>query len=82
MKRKIKRILLTILVLGILFLPIAPYVRNQICLQQFDNQIKHQLPQDTKIIEKVSACGKLNRNGNSIDFLPLSLFIHHFRSIN
>lgn len=62
----------------ILFLIIAPFVIspivNDITLKNFARQLnKYPLPQKTEVIERERVCGKLNGNGNGMDFFSCIL---------
>ncbi len=74
--RTLKRIIIGFcLILAIAILPfvINPVINN-IRLANFSRQIyTHSLPMQTKILEKQSICGKLNGNGDGMDFLATIL---------
>jgi hypothetical protein len=75
MKKIIKRTLFTIILIPVILLRlvVTPYIvvpiLNNISLSGFSRQIyKYPLPQNTVFIEKEAVCGKLNGNGNGMDF--------------
>lgn len=64
---------LVIIVLFVSLFLIIPLVNN-VNLSKFEKQFsKHQLPPETTIVEKESILGKLNGNGNGLDFLAAIL---------
>jgi len=77
----LKRIIMSFcLILVIVILPwlINPVINN-IRLAHFSRQIyTYSLPMQTKILEKQSICGKLNGNGDGMDFLATILIKSDF----
>ncbi len=80
MKRIIKRLLFTIalvpalLVLLVVTLFIVSPILNNITLSSFSKQIYEcPLPKNTLLIEAEAVCGKLNGNGNGMDFFACIL---------
>jgi len=64
-------IVLAVIYISLYF--IAP-VKNNISLSIFANQINtNHLPEQTMIITKEARCGKLNGNGNGMDFFACAL---------
>jgi hypothetical protein len=75
MKKIIKRMLFAIVLIPVilLILVVTPYIvvpiLNNITLSSFSKQIyDYPLPQNSVLIEKEAVCGKLNGNGNGMDF--------------
>ena len=65
---------LSFTILGIFLIIILPFIIspivNNIFLYIFSNQLKRcPIPKETKFIEQKSVCGKLNGNGNGMNFL-------------
>lgn len=76
LKRVGKIILVTPLVISVLFmcLFIAVPLVNNVQLHKFTKQFSaHQLPAETKVLETKSVVGKLNGNGNGLDFFAAVL---------
>jgi hypothetical protein len=82
MKKTNKRLLILapimLIPIIVIFLLVLPYIVspiiNDISLNSFSGQInKYALPQNTEIIEKKQVCGKLNGNGNGMDFFACIL---------
>ena len=76
----IKRVLIVIALIPVLsvLLIITPFfispILNNITLSSFTRQIyKYPLPNGTELIEKKAVCGKLNGNGNGMDFFACIL---------
>lgn len=68
-------LLIPVILILVILLPwiIAP-VSNDFSLHQFSKQLyDYPLPPHTQIVEKQQACGKLNGNGNGMDFLAAVL---------
>lgn len=74
--KTLKRIIIVFcLILAISILPwfVNPIINN-IRLAQFSRQIySHSLPRQTQLLEKQCICGKLNGNGDGMDFLATIL---------
>ena len=78
MKNIVKRILfaivLALLVLLVVTLFVVSPILNNITLSNFSKQIyNYPLPKNTVLIEKEAVCGKLNGNGNGMDFFACIL---------
>ncbi len=76
MKINLKIILVIALIPPVLFasLFILMPLYNNYCLHRFSNQIyAYDLADNTQIIEKYDQCGKLNGNGNNMDFFASML---------
>jgi len=80
MKRLIKRILLAIALIPALLvlLVVTPFIvspiLNNITLSSFSKQIyNYPLPENMELIEKKAVCGKLNGNGNGMDYFACIL---------
>jgi len=53
---------------------VIDFLSNDFALSNFSKQLySYSLPKNTKIIEKQDICGKLNGNGNGMDFLATML---------
>ncbi len=80
MKKIIKKLLIIIaftpvalIILAIIPFLIAPII-NEVTLNGFAKQLYNSsLPANTKLIEKEAVCGKLNGNGNGMDFFACIL---------
>ncbi len=73
---KLKKAYLAIVVILILIVSpfiISPIVNNILLSVFSENLYKCELPKDTILVDKNNICGKLNGNGNGMDYLAVIL---------
>ena len=67
--RKITTAFVFILIVGMIALLLIPYVYNNYCLYKFSKQLSmFPFPDEILIVEKRSVLGKLNGNGNGMEY--------------
>lgn len=78
MKKKKTKVAIISIPIILILIVISPFViaplMNNLALLNFSKQLyNYPLPLHTKILEKHDACGKLNGNGNGMDFVATML---------